>query len=1743
MPATPISNPAPGESLVGTEPQLLQQVDPGWRHRLNLYTGRALTANALDSEQAYRTGLLATIGQSVTAGTAKGLELTMVANGADAVFTITPGYGFLANGEDVRLLSTMKTTLSTLAVIDSTSGKALVSFTEFAANPSNKLTAGVLLLQPITAQVSGQVMDTGTGPIEVSGNLGASCDQDPQEYAFEDWQIVDGARLVFFPWPVGVNALPLPDPAQQATWRSCLASTIFTAESLLGLDDVLPWNLLGVPVALIGFDSAWKPLFVDCASVVRPGGLPRRRFVLPTDPVLPPVWQPNTAFAVGEFVVDSNGNIQQVQIAGSSGGAPPAWNTNAGATTPGDGNVTWVNNGLGTWRPSTAFAPDEFIIDPNGNMQTVIAVQGAGKTGSSAPQWNAIYLPTLDGDITWINNGKGTPPIVQPALAQARISQLSEQLSFTVNQGTKINNLSDIFPTVPPAGILPATAFDFANRKNAWFPPNWTISVGPVHNEELETVLETSMTAEVIEAEATVPDSRLLEPVQVLVPLPDEVYDPDIMVVEEVAPEFQQEVNQATQSLNTILHRRRAIQLESNALLTALGPNSPSNPNLINPDSDLTATEIQVRNSPPPYSPESSETFGTVLPSTWQASTSYAGNQFVVDSNGNIQRVQTAGTSGTSQPTAWNTTVGDTTTDGTVTWINNGLWNWQPNTSYAAGQFIFDSNGNLQTVETSGMSAATPPTWNSKSGESTQDGITWANAGKASWQPRTVYTAGQAILDPYGNIQVVQYGGASGEVQPFLIASQQTTIDGEVTWSNTGRASWQPNTTYASGRTVLDSNGNVEIAQVGGVSGTIQPSWQQNLGQTTMEVAVVWTTGPTILWQAGTNYSIGQIIVDSNGNFQVAQTGGKSGTSQPVWSTSPGQVSDGSVAWSILTFTSLDIQQLQAQANQVPYTFTFKDGDQANQASNTAALLNSDDWNDFTTNGLQHFINRLNSKISQANDLIDQAFLTAQTDIYRYRRNVLDATTAQKLLVSPILANIASGDTATATAQNLQNYVGTILPPTTPTTPAPPPPPPPSPGGGNPISLIPLPFRYTPSPIKFTPTPLRFQHFTPLARAAMRMAAPVRFGGGGTTSLPVFNPPSGLRISPTTLGLAVKPSPIVSTISASLAGLASRPSLLSPSQVLVPGQNQPVTPVDIQGQSPIAGAQLNIRTLTVATRLAQSASQESLFYSVGNRLSFLQLLQMLATVLEISDLPMLVDGPQPTGAAATPAGALPVSAVPVETHTFSEWLDPVKQPDLLLKVKSPVVPSDSDEAGLFSVGVRVLEQHTMMLRSLEARVQQYVDFVALCNAALTNIQNNLQHANTLLGQINNDLSHARQSVTFTTSLLNDETNRVNGVNLQRAQTLQGVAVIAYTRPRSVEIDDGDTPSRQLVPGNVTSPVPACLQQSVAIPPELRELVNLLREAPVNWLPAVQSLLNNLERPSILQDFGASIASRAAFQMQLTPHVSSASGEPGAYSPFVSHLYTANQQMFHGFVAQRSTFQVSALTNLSWGSQVSILQNIAAMGDMISSDAVHTEVTNATTRSIQQIASVATCLYTRASLALPVDRLAWADFLTGPGLSIQMQSLAVLPNWNSQAYMDRQQMQMLVDWLFLQIDNSNGSAVAFMSDLVRTSIMLASDVPVDNVIASAVIVRTQPIVGNIVSLGLSSDRIAKGMYVQLYSGTDLAARAVVTDLDSTTVSATVTDSYKTNVYLEPSDTAHITTQAPHAAALRPFVNQI
>jgi hypothetical protein len=121
---------------------------------------------------------------------------------------------------------------------------------------------------------------------------------------------------------------------------------------------------------------------------------------------------------------------------------------------------------------------------------------------------------------------------------------------------------------------------------------------------------------------------------------------------------------------------------------------------------------------------------------------------------------------------------------------------WQPSHAYTVGQQVLDTNSNVQTCRRLGTSkAGTPPVWNvTVGGSTTTDGtVRWVNQGPqvAAHPGRLVnhlYTAGAAILDTNGNVEVTAAGGTSrnGAAPTWPTTINTTVADGGVTWRMVG---------------------------------------------------------------------------------------------------------------------------------------------------------------------------------------------------------------------------------------------------------------------------------------------------------------------------------------------------------------------------------------------------------------------------------------------------------------------------------------------------------------------------------------------------------------------------------------------------------------------------------------------------------------------------------------------------------------------------------------------------------------------------------------------------------------------------------------------------------------------------------------------------------------------------------------------------------------------------------------------
>jgi len=130
-------------------------------------------------------------------------------------------------------------------------------------------------------------------------------------------------------------------------------------------------------------------------------------------------WQPDTAYAVGQEILDTHSQIQVVEAAtGKSGAVAPIWGTTVGGTI-GDSGVTWLNQGtiastivLADWVKATVYAVGNVVIDKNGNLEYCLT----GGTSAAGPTWKTTPggVTKNGATVTWENLGaNGTTALAE----------------------------------------------------------------------------------------------------------------------------------------------------------------------------------------------------------------------------------------------------------------------------------------------------------------------------------------------------------------------------------------------------------------------------------------------------------------------------------------------------------------------------------------------------------------------------------------------------------------------------------------------------------------------------------------------------------------------------------------------------------------------------------------------------------------------------------------------------------------------------------------------------------------------------------------------------------------------------------------------------------------------------------------------------------------------------------------------------------------------------------------------------------------------------------------------------------------------------------------------------------------------------------------------------------------------------------------------------------------------------------
>lgn len=515
MKVKPISSPLPGEHLAGVSPQMQPESNADWRSRLNFWTGRALTENALNIEQENRAASLAWRGRLVASGVVNGLEVALEStirrskedtDSNDSLngqfIHIMPGYGIMTTGEDVYIPKPLRIELDTIPVIygervglvddqSELSKKTVRSEgTRISKVPwfnsldigrkmmrwhllNKRYTpwAGVLLLRPVKL-------------FNIANRDAKSPDEiDPSRDAFNDPRIVDASQLLLFMLPPSWRNKYFPElkkgmSEQEAlTWRNRVAARVFQMEmdrtkrqqvvyrekmpkgkhweTLLVSDDLLQWEYFGVPIGLIGFEP-------DPENVKRQRIFLDRNSVVRKGGVAHPRPRPSVII----------GGIQNGESVNA--GTPSVWYS----------RVTQFNDHL-----SDLLKEKAFLLSSNHTDTEV--------------QENCLKLLKR-------------------------------------------------FRYLPPAGILPRASLHFLTTGEAeelsrddradtcwFFPTHYSVTAVPVANEEVEALVAASapLTSYDLLKKPEIP-----EPVCVLVPMPENQFDSDLLVIEKADPVFKAEV-------------------------------------------------------------------------------------------------------------------------------------------------------------------------------------------------------------------------------------------------------------------------------------------------------------------------------------------------------------------------------------------------------------------------------------------------------------------------------------------------------------------------------------------------------------------------------------------------------------------------------------------------------------------------------------------------------------------------------------------------------------------------------------------------------------------------------------------------------------------------------------------------------------------------------------------------------------------------------------------------------------------------------------------------------------------------------------------------------------------------------------------------------------------------------------------------------------------------------------------------
>ena len=741
--------------------------------------------------------------------------------------------------------------------------------------------------------------------------------------------------------------------------------------------------------------------------------------------------------------------------------------------------------------------------------------------------------------------------------------------------------------------------------------------------------------------------------------------------------------------------------------------------------------------------------------------------------------------------------------------------------------------------------------------------------------------------------------------------------------------------------------------------------------------------------------------------------------------------------------------------------------------------------------GVAGFIAYLKARADRADDLVDYGFIKVQTDVYRVRQLVLGTTAATRLAVSPALATIAQAETAVASQEQISTFYDKLV--AAPSFAAI------SPqrvvGGGTSGGSAPVAFEIGAAPptrsttARSTGARTISSARTVTGTTPFAAGAPLGTIGSGAGSAIQFEADFGVQPPRGTLEatFTIQDAGAVRDLTQDTGVIGIRATASAPTDVIF--------------AQPIVG-KANIRTTAIAQRLQDPKAIEAKDYTAATRHEAVAALVRLAEELREEDggvTPALFEGIDVYGVRDDPFLGPDNTSRRRALTAFIADRTLVTQL-LTTPVRTRPVPDAEDtlpdEGAYFSDSADLSDNTVALMRQFEGRIKLYRDAIAAAERTRAALIAAAARGNARLAAVADALAEARHDVSVAKALLAEESERIAAINDRRARVIaEEVRFLAFMRPREAD-NLATAPRRQVDPGLIGAPAPACLAEHADVPDDLTDILRVVREAPAAWLADVPRLVDRLDRTDLLIRTLRSAQVRTALFAPATATSVAAAGVTGAIASVKSRqLQTVTQAR-----APVMQLDLPRLQALTWQLAREHATQVVSLGDLIDGEHGRGDVARRAAQTFDDIGRMAACLHAEFSGVLPSIRLDWAETLSQFDEAPSLRRLGALARWGEIPYADRHRLQAFADWLFSRVNAAEPRAEALMNDVVRMCLLLASHAPIGRIVAGRLPrpMTVRPGV-RLPLVAFDAARLRVGMEALVYRDSTLVARAIVEDI--------------------------------------------